>query len=148
MALLSDGAFKVYMHVRLTADRSTGRMKLAHGDIATALKRSRRSIANYLEELRQHEICNIEAARNQPVAGTHRGVRPLRAVREVLRRSGPRQTLASYVDAIHQLLAARKCVNPVFNPADKKVAAQMFRNRLTQSRSSMRFYLPASGGTS
>ena len=47
MALLSDGAFKVYMHVCLTADRSTGRMKVVHRDIATALKKSRRSTRNW-----------------------------------------------------------------------------------------------------
>jgi hypothetical protein len=69
MALLSDGAFKVYMHVCLTADRSTGRMTLAHADIATALKKSRRSIVTYLEELREHQIFSIEAARNQHAAG-------------------------------------------------------------------------------
>jgi len=69
MALLSDGAFKVYMHVCLTADRSTGRMKVVHTDIATALKKSRRSVVTYLEELREHQICSIEAARNQHAAG-------------------------------------------------------------------------------
>jgi hypothetical protein len=42
MALLSDGAFKVYMHICLVADRSTGSMRTGHGDIATALKKSRR----------------------------------------------------------------------------------------------------------
>ena len=72
MALLSDGAFKVYMHVCLTADRSTGRMKIAHGDLAVALKKSRRSIVTYLEELREHQICSIEAARNQHSAGISR----------------------------------------------------------------------------
>ncbi|MCU1294037.1 MAG: hypothetical protein JWP08_2887, partial [Bryobacterales bacterium] len=50
MALLSDGAFKVYMHVCLTADRSTGKLKIAQGDLTLALRKSRRSIANYLEE--------------------------------------------------------------------------------------------------
>lgn len=69
MTLLSDGAFKVYMHVCLTADRSTGRLKIAHGHLAVALKKSRRSIVNYLEGLRQHQICSIETARNQHAPG-------------------------------------------------------------------------------
>jgi hypothetical protein len=69
MALLSDGAFKVYMYICLTADRSTGRMKVVHTDIATSLKKSRRSVVTYLEELREHQICSIEAARNQHAAG-------------------------------------------------------------------------------
>jgi hypothetical protein len=46
MALVSDGAFKVYMHICLTADRSSGRLKIAHGDLAIALKKSRRSIVH------------------------------------------------------------------------------------------------------
>jgi hypothetical protein len=36
------------------------------------------------------------------------------------------KTLDLYVEAIRQLLAARKCVKPVFNPADEKLAAQLF----------------------
>ena len=67
MALLSDGAFKVYMHVCLTADRSSGRLKIAHGDLATALKKSRRSIVNYLEERRYVALLNGTVL--GPVAG-------------------------------------------------------------------------------
>jgi len=36
------------------------------------------------------------------------------------------KTLDFYVEAIRQLLAAHKCVKPVFNPADEKLAAQLF----------------------
>lgn len=126
MSLLSDGAFKVYMHVCLTADRSSGRLKIAHGDLATALKKSRRSVVNYLEELREHQICTVEAALNQHVAGHI----------EVCDRFWPYikwrcdhhdgETLASYVEAVRQCLAARKCVRAVFNPADERLAAQLF----------------------
>ena len=40
MTLLSDGAFKVYMHVCHSANRSTGRLKVAHRDLAIALKKA------------------------------------------------------------------------------------------------------------
>jgi hypothetical protein len=126
MALLSDGAFKVYMHVCLTADRSTGRMKVAHGDIATALKKSRRSIVNYLEELREHQICSVEAARNQYVAGNIEVCDPFWPYVKYRGDQDRDRTLASYVEAIRQLLAARKCVRAVLNPADEKLAAQLF----------------------
>jgi hypothetical protein len=126
MALLSDGAFKVYIHVCLAADRSTGRMKIAHSDLAVALKKSRRSIVSYIEELRERQVCRIEAARNQHVAG-HIEVCdrfwPYIKCR-VDQESGG--SLTSYMEAIRQLLAARKCVKPVFNPADEKLAAQLF----------------------
>jgi len=44
-------------------------MKIANGDLAVALKKSRRPIVTYLEELRKQQICSIEAAWNQHVAG-------------------------------------------------------------------------------
>lgn len=127
MALTSDGAFKVYMHVCLTADRSTGRMKISHGDLAVALKKSRRSIVTYLEELRELQICRIEAALNQHIAGHIEVCNPFWPY---VKCRGDHQdrdkTLDFYVEAIRQLLAARKCVKPAFNPADEKLAAQLF----------------------
>jgi hypothetical protein len=126
MALLSDGAFKVYMHVCLTADRSTGRMKIAHGDLAATLKKSRRSIVSYLEELRKQQICNIEAARNQHAAGYIEVCDPFWPYVKCRVDQTGGESLTSYVEAIRQLLAARRCVKPVFNPADEKLAVQLF----------------------
>jgi hypothetical protein len=130
MALLSDGAFKVYMYVCLTADRSTGRMKVVHTDIATTLKKSRRSVVTYLEELREHQICSIEAARNQHAAGHIEVCDPFWPYVKYRGDQDRDKTLGSYVEAIRQLLAARKCVKPVFNPVDEKLAAQLFREHV------------------
>jgi hypothetical protein len=127
MALLSDGAFKVYMHVCLTADRSTGRMKLAHGDLAAVLKKSRRSVVTYLEELRDHQICRIEAARNQHAGGHIEVCDPFWPYVKCRGDQDRDKTLDSYREGIRQLLAAHKCVRAVFNPTDEKVAAQLFR---------------------
>ncbi len=38
--------------------------------------------------------------------------------------------MASYVEMVRQFLAARKCVNQVFNPADEQLAMQMFREHV------------------
>ena len=38
--------------------------------------------------------------------------------------------LETYVDPLRLLLAARKCVKPVFNPADEKLAAQLFEGHV------------------
>jgi hypothetical protein len=130
MALLSDGAFKVYMHVCLKADRSTGRLKIAQGDLATALKKSRRSMVSYLEELRNHKICKIDSARNQHVAGQIEVCDSFWPYLKCHRDENRDKTLDSYIEAIRQLLAARKCVKPVFNPADEKLAAQLFKEQV------------------
>jgi hypothetical protein len=130
LALLSDGAFKLYMHVCLTADRSTGRLKMAQGDIATALKKSRRSIVSYLEELREHQICSLEKARNQHVPGQIEVCDPFWPYVKCHVDQAGGKTLTSYMGAIRQFLAARKCVKPVFNPAGEKLAAQLFRGHV------------------
>jgi hypothetical protein len=105
-------------------------MQLAHGDIATVLKKSRRSIVTYLEELRGHHVCSIEVARNQHVAGHIEVCDPFWPYVKCRDDQNRDKTLSSYVEAIRQLLAARKCVNSVFNPADEKLATQLFREHV------------------
>jgi hypothetical protein len=130
MALLSDGGFRVYMHVCLTADRSTGRLKIAQGDLALALGKSGRSIVNYLEELRKHGICTLDAAVNQHVPGLIEVCDPFWPYVKCGIDQNGAETLPSYLEAIRQFLAARKCVKPVFNPADERLAAQLFQQHV------------------
>jgi hypothetical protein len=129
MALVSDGAFKVYMHICLTADRSSGRLKIVHRDLAIALKKSRRSIVNYLEELREHQICSTEAAFNQHVAGHIEVCDRFWPYVKCRRDEHAGERLDSYVEIVRQFLAERKCVNPVFNPVER-LAAQLFREHV------------------
>jgi hypothetical protein len=68
MALLSDGAFKVYMHVCLRADRSSGRLNIGHAVLAAELRNSRRSIVKCVEELREHGVC-IHARSRESACG-------------------------------------------------------------------------------
>ena len=67
--VLSDGAFRLYMHLCLTADRSTGRLQVRHADLAKGLRRSRRSVVTYLEELRTLNVCAIRSPVNQHAVG-------------------------------------------------------------------------------
>ncbi len=69
MALLSDGAFKLYVHLCLNANRRTGRLSAGHGGLAKACRKSRRSVMTYLEELRRNGVCSIQAAVNQHLGG-------------------------------------------------------------------------------
>ena len=56
LVLLSDGAFKLYVHLCLKADRRTGRLSCEYGRLAEASHKSRRSVVTYLEELRRHGV--------------------------------------------------------------------------------------------
>lgn len=66
LSLLSDGGFRLYFHLCLNANRSTGRVFIQYGELARTLRRSRRSVATHFNELREASICRVlSAAVNQ-----------------------------------------------------------------------------------
>jgi hypothetical protein len=66
---LSDGAFKLFVHLCLQASRETGSLEIQQSGLARQLGKSRRSIGLYLAELQQKGCCSIENCRNQHSAG-------------------------------------------------------------------------------
>lgn len=48
---LSDGAFKLFAHLCLEADRRTGRCEAVHAELAKAVGKSRRIVGKYIAEL-------------------------------------------------------------------------------------------------
>jgi hypothetical protein len=130
MTLVSDGAFKVYMHLCLRADRASGRLNIDHGGLATALGKSRRSIVKYVKELREHGICSTREALNQHAGGEIEICDGFWPYVKCNRAEDMGDDLPSYVETVRRLLAARKCVNQVFNPADAQLATQMFREQV------------------
>ena len=130
LGLLSDGAFKLYIHLCLNADRSTGLLSAEHGDLVKALGKSRRSIVTYLEELRQPR-CLPDTGRCQPALRWSRSRSAMGSGRT--RRCGHRQrpiTVAGYIEQTRRLLGARRCVGSAFTPADERLAAALFERKV------------------
>jgi hypothetical protein len=125
LRMLSDGAFKVYIHLCLTADRSTGRLAAGHADLVKALGKSRRSVITYLEELRQEGVCKVQCAVNQHAGGEIEICDPFwpyeRAPSEA-----DTATREGYVERIRQLLKSRRCVRVSVSAADEKFATALF----------------------
>lgn len=69
MAMISDGAFKLFVYVCLNADRRTARFQFNQTALARELGKSRRSIATYLGELQAHSVCTVTMSANQHAAG-------------------------------------------------------------------------------
>ena len=65
MAILSDGAFRLFVHLCLEADRRTGRVPTTHKELALALGKSKRAIGSYVAELEAREICGVSPGKNQ-----------------------------------------------------------------------------------
>jgi hypothetical protein len=63
--LLSDGAFKLFVHLALEADSRTGCVRAAYKDLAADLKKSKRAIGTYSAELSEKEVCKIRPGENQ-----------------------------------------------------------------------------------
>ncbi|MGO9897317.1 MAG: helix-turn-helix domain-containing protein [Bryobacteraceae bacterium] len=129
LVLLSDGAFKLYMHLCLNADRRTGRLSSEYGRLAEASHKSRRSVVTYLEELRRHGVCSIQAAVNQHLGGQIEICDPFWPYEKV-RSLTKSDTLAGYIEQTRRLLGARRCIGSAFTPADERLAAALFERRI------------------
>jgi hypothetical protein len=110
LTVLSDGAFKVYVHLCLRADRASGRLNIDHGGLATALGKSRRSIVKYVEELREHGVCATREAVNQHKDGEIEICEGFWSYVKTSRAEDVCDDAASYIETVRRFLAARKCV--------------------------------------
>jgi hypothetical protein len=127
--VLSDGAFRLYIHLCLSADRRSGRLKVRQAELAKALRKSRRSVVTYLEKLRRLNVCAIRSAVNQHAVGEI----------EICDAFWPYERTASvnvsndeadYTEQVRRLFQARRCVESSFTPADQKLAAGFFHPRV------------------
>ncbi len=126
LALLSDGAFRLFIYFCLHADRRTGQMRITHGDLAKAVGRSRRSIIIYMEELQRQRVCRVQAAANQHASGQIEicdAFWPYEKARK--EQSAPDRE--SYVSQIRALMGTRGCVAISFAPADENLANDLFQ---------------------
>ena len=65
MAILSDGAFRLFAYLCLEADRRTGRFQATHRELALAMGKSKRAMGAYIAELEAREICSVNPGKNQ-----------------------------------------------------------------------------------
>ena len=65
LAMLSDGAFKLFAFLCIEADRRTGRFQTTHKELALAMGKSKRAIGSYIAELEARGICSVNPGKNQ-----------------------------------------------------------------------------------
>ena len=59
LTLLSDGAFKLYVHLCLNANRHTGRLSATVDDLARVMTRAPTAVAMSLDELEACAVCRV-----------------------------------------------------------------------------------------
>jgi site-specific recombinase XerD len=124
MALVSDGAFTLYVYLCLHSNRSSGSCDISYNALALALRKSPRSIATYCHQLRQSSICEMEPAVNQHDSTKFRicdSFWPY--TRKNVRQAD--KGASSYMESIRSFLGGRACVKCSFGAADRGVAAKL-----------------------
>lgn len=123
---LSDGAFKLFAHLCLEADRRTGRFEGVQGDLAKAIGKSRRVVGKYLDELKDKQVCIVRSAKNQ-YARTCIEIRdeywPYRRTPEVEIVNGELRN--AYVEAIKSSFVAIGCTIGKFSARDAQFAQDL-----------------------
>jgi len=65
LAILSDGAFRLFAYLCLEADWRTGQFQSTHKELALAMGKSKRAMGSYIAELEAREICRVNPGKNQ-----------------------------------------------------------------------------------
>jgi hypothetical protein len=125
MALLSDGAFKLYVHVCLAANRHTGCLVTSCDALAPAVKQSQERVATFLAELEDRAVCAVDRHDGSNLA------------LEISDRFWPYQKQpnpactrgaeAEFVEKVRVLFLAPACVQASFSATDEKIAVQLHR---------------------
>lgn len=123
LALLSDGAFKLYMHLCLEADRHTGRARVESAALTRILRKDAAWIEAGLDELQHQSVCERQADQIEICD------RFWPYQKQVTMAAGPpevefsRQARAAFL--------APACVRSTFTAADEKLARNLGRSGVT-----------------
>jgi hypothetical protein len=122
---LTDGAFKVFMHICLNAERSTGTLHTTQVELARNLKKSHGSIRKYLVEMEKAGIIRNSFSNSPRTRGSVQVSPPYWPYE-----SGAEQTVDNgadrFVFEIRTMLQERACVHSSFSTADEVLARQWF----------------------
>ena len=125
MTLVSDGAFKLYVHICLSASRRSGCLVTSRDNLARAIKQSPERVASLLAELEDRAVCAVDRHngsnlaleisdrfwpyQKQPDPGCTRGAE------------------TEFVEKVRVLFLAPACVQASFSAADEKIAVDLHR---------------------
>jgi hypothetical protein len=128
-ALLSDGAFKLFIYLCLEANRQTGLLEVTHRELASALGKSKRSIGTHVRALQVEGFCKVVPANNQ----YGRTVFEISDCYWPYYRRDPSPQASeeqTYVDSIRRYFLSFGCVSGRFTTADEQTARHMYQRAI------------------
>ena len=118
---LPDGAFKLYVWLRLNARLDTGRLEISQSDLSRALNKARGTIRGNLRALEQAKVCHMNFPRNPYGRGW---IQITDDYWPYERSDGATDdpALGPYLEQIRTILAARACIRTPMSTADELLA--------------------------
>ena len=119
LAVLSDGAFKLYIHICFQADRHTGRARIDLTGLARVVRKSPELIEADLGELDRAGVCERDGGGieiRDPFWPYHKQTNSVA--------SNPQ---AEFVRQAREALLKRACVRSTFTAADEKMAVNLYQ---------------------
>lgn len=123
LALLSDGAFKLYVHLCLEADRHTGRVRIESAALTRILRKDAASIEAGLDELQHRGVCERQADQVEICD------RFWPYQKKVPLAVGPPEV--EFLRQARTAFLAPACVRSTFTAADEKLARNLGRSGVT-----------------
>ena len=125
MTLVSDGAFKLYVHVCLSANRRTGCLSATVDELARAMARAPTVVAINLDELEASDVFRVTRnGGSQLVLEIHDRFWPYQ------KQPNPgcmRGAETEFVEKVRVLFLAPACVQASFSAADERIAVDLHR---------------------
>ena len=132
LTLLSDGAFKLYVHACLMANRHTGRLSATVEELARAVETTPSVIAMNVDELEERAVCCVRRDQSpQLVLQIHDHFWPYQRQLTTERPLGPE---TEFVDRVRGLFLAPACVQASFSAADEKLALGMYQRGVSMEQ--------------
>jgi hypothetical protein len=122
MTSLTDGAFKLFIHLCLMAPRETGVILTSQTELAQRLEKGPSTIRKYLQEMQQKEICRLSGFEPIPFSRGKIEIAEQYWPYDRQKNGSEKRKPDKNVDQVRQLLQQRGCVRATFSTEDEILA--------------------------
>lgn len=135
IALLSDGAFKLFVYLCLNARRESGVLQASQADLARALKKATGTIRRNLTEMEAAGVlCYTRFSHHPSGHGVIQIAEAFWPYQTTERQADAHDGGDAFVSEIRKMLQPRACVHTAFSVADEILARQWFARGIALER--------------
>jgi hypothetical protein len=125
LEILTDGAFKVFMHICLNAERKTGTLHTTQVELARNLKKANGTIRKYLAEMEKAGISHNRFSNSPSIRGSVQ-ISPPYWPYGGEAECKENEAVDRFVSEVKNMLQERACIGSSFSAADELLARQWF----------------------